>query len=301
MKTIQYIFCIIFVFYSYNIYNCNFNRTVFDSIAILTPNNQSPINPEKAPFFVGYVGMRVDDHHFVLIDPNLNMNFTKGTKKNPSTNHHIDLINLNPLMARPNTTPPYEDGSFWNQLIYWYSRKDFFFWGPFFENRHAVGCFTSTNISEVFLSNIILGLYGNIENPFCNIIMYHYLSATGEKHYKQCYVSYGKDGCQPLYFDKDKHFALLLATFFPSRVVWDKKIFYTEKYNRLMLEKLSTYISDTSKAFSEDLKRYTNKTALALFLFNINTHPNKDTKENIKEHLLSKLYELKLRIDNNTI
>ena len=129
--------------------------------------------------------------------------------------------------------------------------------------------------------------------------MYHYLSATGEKHYKKCYVSYGKHGCQQLYFDKDKHFALLLATFFPSGVVWDKKIFYTEKYSREMLDLLSSYIADTTQVFPIKLQPYTKKTALALFLFCINNHFDGAIKENIRQTLLIKIYELKQRIDNN--
>lgn len=294
MKKIQYILSVYLIFYAQNIYTCDNNKGTVDAIVILTP---AQLDAEKKEYPYGYAGMHINGN-LVYIDHFLDMNLINKRKKTGST--HIDLIDLNPqIIARPNKTPPYENDSYWYALTYWHSRKQFFFWGPFFEKKDIAGCLTSTNISEVCLSNIILGLYGNIENPFYNIIMYHYLSITGERHYKQCYVSYGKDGCQPLYFDKDKDFALLLATFFPSRVVWDKKIFYTEKYSRWMLEKLSSYISDTQQTFPDELKRYTNKTALALFLFGINTNSNQDAKQKIKEHLLTKLYELKLRIDNN--
>ncbi|RTL06631.1 hypothetical protein EKK58_04860 [Candidatus Dependentiae bacterium] len=287
MKKIPYLLSIYLLCYPYIIHSSE--GDLFNSITILT---QLELNEDKKMPF-GFAGMKINDD-MVYINHDLRIVLKTQENNKFMAITYLNCHDLNPQILRPSNTLPFENESSWYSLIYWNNRKQFFFWGPFFEKRNAVGCLTSTNIDKI-------GFFNHIENPLYNHIMYHYTDEAGKQYHNKCYVSYGKHGCQPLYFDTDKYFALLLATFFPSRVVWDKKIFYTEKYTRHMLEKLSRYISDTQQAFPDELKPYTNKTALALFLFGIKNHFNKAAKQTITTNLIIKIWELKQRIDNNTI
>lgn len=203
---------------------------------------------------------------------------------------NIDLSYKNPFVLKQEAG--YLEESFWQTLTHWHiscgetERSHCFFWGPFFESDYAGACFVATD-TESFASSYIIN--GTVPFP-PHVIWYHYLDQNNKHYHKQCYVSYGQYGCHPLYFDKDKELLLLLATFFPSKEVWDKKIFYTEKHSKedlyILKNYLSSLIQDIKTVLPEPLEKCaTNKAILSLFLIGFQKQHDKSVYSHYSQAL----------------
>jgi hypothetical protein len=122
-------------------------------------------------------------------------------------------------------------------------------------------------------------IYKNDENVYIKkryppyAIFYHTIDILGEKDHKICYISYNGSTCYPLYANKSKYFALLLATFFPYKEIEEKKIFFTNKYTIKELCALKTYVNSFQEKelmLPAELKKHIrNKAIYALFLHSI--------------------------------
>jgi hypothetical protein len=168
--------------------------------------------------------------------------FTSLAKKNSPSAIQPNVVmqskNIDPTFSPGNTkkeTSLYDPMDFWQKSMYSHSNRNNYitrslsaFWGPFFITENMVGCFfyTSMRVND---------------NP-PHVISYHSVDIEGKIDHKICFVS-DELRLYPLSALNNQYFAIVLATFFPSVVSENKKIFFILRYTVGTLIALKNYIN----------------------------------------------------------